>query len=465
MTMNMTFFRHYKLWISLLAVVMIVSAGFVLRDRWLPEVQELIASESVAAEDQHADHDDHAGHDHGHAGHDPAKSLELSEKALRNVGFQPYVVELQAFTKTTSVPAMVVERPGRSQLDVTAPLTGIVTRVYRIEGEAITAGQPLFDLRLTHEDLVTAQRDFLRSAEELDVVGRELKRLKAISDGVIAGKRILEREYEMQKTKAALLAQREGLLLHGLSEEQVDNILATRSLLDGLTVVTPRGTGDYAQPDSEHLFNIQKLQVRPGQQVSAGDTLCVLADHHHLYIEGKAFEEDAEQLNRAARENWKVSAVLMSRGGRRDAEENLQILYLSDRVDPESRAFHFYIDLPNSVIRDQELNGHRFIGWKYKPGQRFEVRIPVRQFENRIVLPVDAVVEEGAETFVFQQNGDHFDRIEVHVEDRDQDYVVIANDGSLYPGDVVAAKGAFQMQLTLKNKAGGGIDPHAGHNH
>ena len=53
----------------------------------------------------------------------------------------------------------------------------------------------------------------------------------------------------------------------------------------------------------------------------------------------------------------------------------------------------------------------------------------------------------------------------VHVEYRDRFSVVIANDGSLFPGDVVATCGAQQLQLALKNKAGGGIDPHAGHNH
>jgi hypothetical protein len=29
----------------------------------------------------------------------------------------------------------------------------------------------------------------------------------------------------------------------------------------------------------------------------------------------------------------------------------------------------------------------------------------------------------------------------------------------------VAGRGAYQMNLALKNQAGGGIDPHAGHNH
>ena len=33
------------------------------------------------------------------------------------------------------------------------------------------------------------------------------------------------------------------------------------------------------------------------------------------------------------------------------------------------------------------------------------------------------------------------------------------------PGEVIAAKGAYQIHLALKNKSGGAVDAHAGHNH
>jgi hypothetical protein len=94
-----------------------------------------------------------------------------------------------------------------------------------------------------------------------------------------------------------------------------------------------------------------------------------------------------------------------------------------------------------------------------------ELRVPVERWPERIVLPVSAVVEEGAEAFVYERNGDHFDRVAVHVEYRDQSSAFIARYGAIKPGDVVAAKGAYQMHLALKNKAGGSIDPHAGHSH
>ena len=443
---------------SLLAAGLLLAAGFASSGWWLPAIRGMAAQ--ADANDATKKQDAHAGH-----GADEADSIKLSEQGLKNVGFKPLRIELGTFVKTVTMPAMVVELPGRSQIDVTAPMTGIVTKIYAIEGEAIIPGQRLFELRLTHEDLVTAQRDFLRTVEELDVVRREIKRLEAVGDGVIAGKRVLDRKYEEQKLVAGLHAQRQGLLLHGITAAQIDDISTTRNLLQSVTISAPlRSNGDKT-PRPSHLFHLQELCVKSGQQVAAGVGLGVLADHRNLYIEGMAFEEDAERLNQVAKDNGKVSAVLVLNGKSRGAVENLEILYLSDRVERESRALKFYIALPNVIVRDQMKNGHRFIGWKFKPGQRMQVRVPVKRLEQRIVLPVDAIVDEGAEIFVFRMNGSRFDRVAVHVEERSQDQVAIANDGALFPGDVVAAAGAYEMYLELKKKAGGGVDPHAGHNH
>ena len=111
-------------------------------------------------------------------------------------------------------------------------MTGVITRIYPIEGEAVEPGEKLFDLRLTHEELVQSQADLLKTAEELDVIAREIKRIEdLIKDQALPGKQLLERQYEQQKLQAAMRAQRQALLLHGLTNEQVDAILRERTLL------------------------------------------------------------------------------------------------------------------------------------------------------------------------------------------------------------------------------------------
>jgi hypothetical protein len=197
-----------------------------------------------------------------------------------------------------------------------------------------------------------------------------------------------------------------------------------------------------------------------------GTTLATLTDHCQLFVEGKAFEQDAPALHKAADEGVPVKALIQANGSGTQEVDGLQILYVENEVELDSRAQKFYVRLPNELLRNQETeDGHRFIGWRYKPGQRVELLVPVEQWEQQIVLPVEAVIKEGAESYVYQEVKGRFERKPVHVEFRDQREAVIESDGTLFPGDKVAVTGAYQIHLDLKNKAGGGTDPHAGHHH
>jgi cobalt-zinc-cadmium efflux system membrane fusion protein len=457
----------WSIFVALIGVGAVVAA--VSRHQWLPKANELLALATNSAGDTEAadTHDDHAGHDDGHEGHDEANSLELSPQARKNIGLTTAAIKLQPYVRSVSVPALVVGRPGRAHIEVTAPLGGRVTRLYPIEGDAVDPGQPLFDLRLTHEELVQAQSEFLRSAEQLDVELREIRRLEAIVEsGAIPGKRLIERQYEKQKIEAVLNAQRQSLLLHGLTEQQIDDILQKRVLVQGLTVFAPEYPKNGHDTAPTHPFTVRTLHVKPGQYVDAGAPLCSLMNYAELYIQGRAFEQDADELISAAREGWELVATREGNSDQSEAIRGLKIVYVDNEVDPESRALHFYVGLPNKIVHESKsADGHRFLTWQYRPGQRMQLQVPVEQWPDRIVLPVDAVAKEGVEFYVFQQNGDHFDRVPVQVEYRDQFWTVVANDGSVFPGDTVAMGGAHQLQMALKNKAGGAVDPHAGHNH
>jgi cobalt-zinc-cadmium efflux system membrane fusion protein len=437
-------------------------------------VHEAHRHENERADDDHAEHDherhdhegeDHEAHDHAEHDHDEAAVLELTPQALKNIAYKPHKVAKGDYERTISLPGMVVERPGRTQLHVAAPLGGVVTRVHVIEGEAVAPETPLFDVRLTHEELVSAQGAFLKSTEELDVVNREIARLEGLTEGVVAGSRVRDQRYERQKLEAQLRAQRQALLLHGLSQADVDGIVSTRQLLQSLTIRAPQHEDD-CECAEEHLFHVQELSVERGEQVEAGAPLAVLADHCELYIEGTAFEEDAERLRQAAADGVNVSADLLVRDRRETGVEGLKILYLADQIEPESRALHFYLPLLNTVTLDRTDGNHRFIQWRFKPGQRVELRVPVERWAGRLVLPAEAVVSDGAEAYVFvEEEPRHFYRTPVHVLHKDQRSAVIEDDGAVHEGDTIAATGAFQMHLVLKNNAGGGVDPHAGHSH
>ncbi len=476
------------------AATIVVGIAFVSRDTLVPATKAWITStissfrpHSETEEETESEDDEEHGHDHA-----DGNSLELSDQAKRNIGLTDDMlgeIKLQTFQRSITVPAMVVERPGRTLIQVAAPMTGVVTHVHAVTGESVKSGTLLFEIRLTHEDLVQAQTEFLKTIGELEVEQREIARLEEVTkNGAVAPIKRLEREYARDKLQALLQAQEEALRLHGLSERQVKQIAIDRKLLRDLHISAPlphthsddefKLSGpiqrinfqDKPQPEAPPKdavpLIISKLNVHKGQAVTAGETLCVLADMRQLYIEGQAFEQDVQVLERATNNDWPITAIQPSHDETPQLIGDLKVVYLDHRISTETRALKFFVGLPNTILRTtQAEEDQQFVSWRYKPGQRMQLRIPVEEWPDRIVLPVDAVVKEGAEHFVFMENGKHFDRKAVHVEYRDQFSVVIANDGALFVGDVIALTGAHQMQMDLKNKSGGAVDPHAGHSH
>lgn len=473
-------------WIVLIVVVL--GTVWLTRPYWAPLARTAgILPAAAPVEDEHA-HEAHAG--------GATEVIILSDQAKKNINLETGPVILGVYEQTVSIPAIVTAQPGRTHRAVAAPLTGFVLDVFAVPGQAVHAGDPLFVLELTNEDLIAAEADFLNTSLALDVARSVLKRLNTVAEGALPQKVVYEQENKVKQLEGQLLVQRERLRLHGLGDKQIESIATKNRLLREFLITAPRphaGTevDHLAQvhpelvttkranaPDTnresataasahtpEHGYVVNKLPVKKGQLIKEGDPLIVLADYSHLYIGGDAFERDAPSLIRAAENGWKVSAVLEQ--DRTRVIEGLEFVFVANEIDPQSRTLKFYVNLPNKIVhRAYRGNGRVFPIWQFKPGQRVELRVPMDRWEEQIVLPVGAIATDGPERYVFVQNGaNKFRRQPVHVLHRGPDKVVVANDGSIYPGESVVLNAAHQLQMALKNKAGGGIDPHAGHSH
>lgn len=461
---------------GILVLTLLVVAAYGTRSVWFGALQSTVAylknetPSSFRGSDDHlqenrGDHVQsaagHVAHDAGSSGQTP-DSIQLTPEAWSNIGLVTGVVQTSAFARTVRVPGIVVERPGRSLIKVPAPVTGVVTKVLAVERDPVSPGQPLFELRLTHEDVVTAQTNFLEHLHHKAASLVELQRLKSIGSEIIAGKRIVEQQYKYDEENEKVDSLRQSLLMHGLLEEQVALIESSRELLRSVSVVAPPFAESVNRKN--HFYHLQSLDVSRGEIVEAGHALATLANHSLLYVEGQAFEDDVERLFRAAAEHEKMKVVLTAAVKRSNESLELNIHSVSDRIDAVSRAFKFYLLLPNEKIVRTGEDG-KFIGWKYRPGQRVEALLKTEEtYDDQFVLPAEAVVIDGPNAFVFEQNGDHFDRVEVSVLYRDNETVVVKKDGRLM-GSVIAMSAAFEIHLAINNAAGGPLDPHAGHSH
>jgi cobalt-zinc-cadmium efflux system membrane fusion protein len=443
-----------RLGIMLAAVLLLTSGGFL----WLRTDADTRAAwwnrllgrkdDAVAAEEPHQ---------HAHA-----EQIQLSPQAVANLKLVVKPLRLDTYWRTLPVPGMVVERPGKSDRGVTTAIAGIVRGVKAVPGDMVRPGDELFTLRLISESLQTSQTELFKNAMELQITQDQKKRME--KSGIMPEARLLEFDYQLQRVGAGIRALRQDLAARGLTPEQID-AAAEGKFVREITVRVPESGENRRETEIPPVYEVEELKVQLGEQVLAGQVLCTLANHHALSIEGRAFKHEVPLIEQAAQHGWPVRTEIAEAAPSWAALDPRRILYLGNRVDPASQTVPVYLPLVNQ-FREHQGEGRVFRVWRFRPGQRVRLEVPVEQFTRVFVLPVEAVVRDGPEVYAFRQNGEAFDRKPVHVMYEDRRNVVIANDGSLFEGNVIAMNGASQLHRALKAKtAGGGEHGHDHHHH
>lgn len=415
--------------------------------------------------------DPHAGHAHGNP-----DRIKLSPQAIKTMRLDVKPIQIRPeYWRTIQVPGKIVERPGRSDQGISSPLPGVVKEIFAVPGEIVKPGQKLFTIRVLSEHLQTGQRELYQVIREQSITHKEKQRLEEVG-GAIPRVKILELVYQKERLNAKEMSYRSEMLARGLSKDQIEEIIKGNFVKE-ISIVAPpipkekdKALQLVARREAQApaLFDVKKLKVHRGDQITAGQALCVISDHNVLYLEGRIFKDEVPLVREAMQNGWpvKMRPVLKEKKNWEEIRSPLKILFLGNEVDPESQTVSAYAPIVNQFeLRTQE--GARFRTWRFRPSQRVFLNIPVNRFKNAIVLPKEAVVQEGAEHYVFVQNGSAFDRKEIQVIYRDSENVVVANDGTLLEDiSYVAHAGAAQLQRALQIQASSGnIDPHAGHMH
>ena len=437
--------------------IMAILAGvaFFTRDRWvtmfsLPESESHVADSAPPVEEP--------------------KVLKLSPQARKNLELVAKPARPQTYWRTIQVPGEIVDRPGQSDRGVTSPAVGVVSEVHAFPGDTVRPGDRLFTLRLFSEYLQSTQKQLFSSTREAQIAQEQLARLSPLADkGGISGSKIIDLENELRRQEAVIQSHRQDLLTRGLHPQQVDRV-ANGEFVSTVEVVAPprvkereklvsiRQTSFQQGGDDGFAYEVQELNADLGQQVQAGQLLITLANHSSLYLEGHAFKREAPYLEKAAQNGWEISVEFAEDEPENwpKLEQSFEIRYLSNSIDEESRTFDFFIPLANQS-RSYEKSGETFVVWRFRPGQRIRLHVPVEELADVLVLPSAAIVREGPEAYVFQQNGDLFNRIPVQVLHEDRLNIVVANDGSVTPGLYLAQSAAASLNRVLKSQAASGM--------
>jgi multidrug efflux pump subunit AcrA (membrane-fusion protein) len=463
-----------KLAVSLAVVAVLFGTIYFTRGSWKPWLVKKLADDAAATKDEHDEH----GHAHGEA-----ERIKLSPQAQANLKLFVESLVPETYPRTLLIPGMIVDRPGLSDRGVISPVAGVVTEVKIQPGDTVKAGETLFTVRILSELLQTTQAELLKATKDLQIASENLALLRKASSDVVAGQRLIEAENIERRHKVTITALRQDLLNRGLKPEQVDRA-ATGEFATEITITTPTPlamSGPLVIADPKNIstelaalspaFEVKDLKARLGEQIQAGQVLCVLANHRLLYVEGRGFKSEAGLLEKAAQNGWNVNVEFAEEvNGWPAFNDGLTIRHLANTIDPVSRTFAFYLPLQNQS-RTYVRDGQTFLVWRFRPGQRARLKVPVEIMEDVFVLPSGAIVREGAEAYVFRQNGDLFERRPVRVLYEDRGVAVLANDGSIAPaiqvgdekigGDAIARNGAAALNRALKAAAGA----HEEHDH
>ena len=180
-----------------------------------------------------------------------------------------------------------------------------------------------------------------------------------------------------------------------------------------------------------------------GTSVDPSIPLFQIMDLSIVIVEGEVFEDYVPVLKMGQRARVHLNAYPS------DIFEG-NIIFISSVLDAGKRSARIWISVDNKL-------------GKLKPEMFGEVAIVVGSNPEAIAVPTDAVIEDGPDKFVFVENGDFYQKVDVVTGLSDDLYVEI-RDG-LYPGDVIVINGNHQLlAVSLRPQAPGVVDeskPHA----
>jgi len=180
---------------------------------------------------------------------------------------------------------------------------------------------------------------------------------------------------------------------------------------------------------------INERDVTLGESVDPNKELFHIIDLSEVIVEADVYEEDVGKVKPG-----QVARIRVL-GYPDDAFEG-KIKFIGAQLDGEKRTLPIWISVKNP-------------DWKLRPEMFAKIAVVLKQNEDVLAVPKDALMEEGGEKFVFVQTGDTFNRVDVQTGVQDDLFVEI-KDG-LVPDDMVVTDG--KREVYTQSLMGRGVKP------
>jgi RND family efflux transporter MFP subunit len=335
--------------------------------------------------------------------------VELDEAAAASISLKTAVVGSRAIARTVKLTG-AVQVPPDSRAFIGSRVEGKIANVYVNVGDGVKAGQVLATVQ--SPEFETLQVELLRAAAELPVAEAASARLKKLIEIEAVSQKDVQNavaQYEAKRSEVAGL--RERLEILGLSKAQIENLQKTQELVRALPV-SALLTG-----------TVVNRTAVAGSPVSTSGPIFEIDNFATVWIEGDVFEGQLSEVRPGL-----PAAVTVPAYPGQVFEGKVQSIIPS--LDPEKRTARLRVVLSNPK-------------GLLKPGMFATLSITVGKEPSGVVVPIEALIEQGGSVFVFVKNGDQFAKQDVVVSARDDRYAQIS--WGLVPNDVVVTDGKMQV--------------------
>jgi multidrug efflux pump subunit AcrA (membrane-fusion protein) len=160
-----------------------------------------------------------------------------------------------------------------------------------------------------------------------------------------------------------------------------------------------------------------------------------IMDLSRVIVEGDVFENDVSKVKLGQAARIKLDAYP-------DRVFSGIVSFIASQLDPEKRTLRLWVSIDNKE-------------GLLKPGLFAGVALVIKPSREVLTVPVGAIIDDGAEKFVFVKNGNQFIRRDVATGVSDDRYVEITD--GLHAGDEVVTDGNRQVYTKwLFTRAGNG---------
>ncbi len=343
----------------------------------------------------------------------PSDVIELTQEEIGAIEIETVKATYRPLKSTLAAMGKVLEHPYRKAI-VSYAFPARISQIHVRIGDWVKRGQKLITLQ--SEEVGNAKSDFYKAQADFELAKVNYERQKRLFNrGVGAQKDYLSAESDFKVAEASLNAAEKKLHVLGFNEDEVKAIANTHQINPIIVL--------YAPIAGKITINNAVL----GAMIDQETEILTIMDPTILCIDAEIYEKDIAKI----RDKQDVEVSVPAYPG---DQFNAEVCFIGDVLNEDTRTITVRSEVNNS-------------DYKLKPGMFADIRILLNHQTNALVLPKEALLDDGNNTIIFlKKAGKYYPQI-VTVGAREDSLVEILN--GIQEDDEVVTTGNYQLKSKL----------------